>query len=152
MNTEKPVHIFKELTPDCTNCIIENLSEKTNYKITITAITEEYFYQHKIKEMRKLPKYILEDVPWLPSASIEAMTSGSDAATNLEWKLKHDNTITITWKLPKVYGTNKLINQVICYQEILTENISMAIQVPLQSNAKSYRLANEKLGSKCKDY
>lgn len=147
--TDKPLHVFKELTPDCKTCIIDNLSEKTNYRITITAITEEYFYQHKIKEIRKLPKFILEPVPWLPSAFIEAMTSGSDGATNLEWKLKHDNSILISWKQAKCYGTNQLVNQIICYQEVLTEYNSMAAQVPLQPNAKSYKLANLKVGSKC---
>ena len=146
---DKPVHIFKELTPDCKSCIIDNLSEKTNYKITITAVTEEYFFQHKIKEIRKLPKFILEPVPWLPSACIEAMTSGTDPAIGLEWKLKHDSSILLTWKPPKCYGTNKLINQVVCYSEILPDSNPMAMQIPIQSNARTHKITNLKLGSKC---
>lgn len=152
LSVEKPLHIFKELTPDSKCCIIDNLSEKTTYRITITAVTEEYFYQHKIKEIKKLPKYILESVPWLPSTHIEAMTSGSDPASNIEWKLKHDNSIAISWKQPKCFGTNQLVNQIFCYQEILSEINTMAIQTPLQPNAKNYKLANVKAGSKCKTH
>ena len=49
LNVEKPLHIFKELTPDEKSVIIENLKERTEYRITITIITEEYFTYHKDK-------------------------------------------------------------------------------------------------------
>ena len=144
------MHIFKELTADAKSCIIDSLSEKTNYRITVTAITEEYFTHHKIKEIKQLPKVILESMPWLPSAYIDGMTSGTDPATNLEWKSKHDKTIGVSWKLPRVYGTNKLINQILCYHEIGGNNSAMAIQIPLPGNTKGYKIPNLKIGSKYK--
>lgn len=150
LNVEKPLHIFKELTADCKTCIIDNLSEKTCYKITVTAITEEYFNNHKIKELKQLPKLILESMPWLPSSSIEAMTSGTDPATNLEWKVKHDKSIGVSWKPAKVYGTNRLVNQIFCYQEIGTSYGTMATQIPLPLTARSYKMQNLKIGSKYK--
>lgn len=108
LNEEKPIHIYKELTPDAKTCIIDNLSEKSNYKISVTAITEEYFVNHKIKELKQLPRLILDqDMPWLPSASVEAMTSGTDAACQLEWKSKtNDRAINLSWKPAKVYGNH----------------------------------------------
>lgn len=143
------MHIFKELTPDVKSCIIDNLSEKTTYRISVTAITEEYFINHKIKELKQLPKLILESMPWLPSAHIDAMTSGSDPASNIEWKLKHDKSIGITWKQAKVYGTNRLVHQILCYQELGLNN-SMAVQIPLPISAKGYKLQSLKTGSKYK--
>lgn len=122
---------------------------KTNYRITITGITEEYFASHKIKELKQLPKLILESAPWLPSAYIDGMTSGTDPATNLEWKLKHDKTIGFSWKPPKTYGTNRLVNQILCYQE-MGLGTSMVNQIPLPANTKAYKLLSLKTGSKYK--
>jgi len=147
-NVDKPLHIFKELTPDTTSCIIDNLSEKTNYRISVTAITEEYFSNHKIKEIKQLPKLILESAPWLPSAFVEGMTSGTDPATNIEWKLKHDKSVGVSWKPGKVYGTNKFIHQILCYQELNNNNNPMASQIPLPINARTYKLINMRIGSK----
>lgn len=155
------MHIYKELTPDTRSCIIDNLTEKTCYKISVTAITREYFVSHKIKEIKQLPKLILESMPWLPSAHIEAMTSGTEAATNLEWKLKHDKSVSVTWKPPKVYGTNRLINQILSYQELgatvplnsaanVSTSTPMATQIALPLSAKGYKLQNLKIGSKYK--
>jgi hypothetical protein len=151
LNVEKPVHIFKELTADIKSCIIDNLSEKTNYRISVTAITEEYFINHKIKELKQLPRLILDNAPWLPSASVEAMTSGTDPATNLEWKPKPDKSINIHWRSAKVYGTNRMINQVLCHQELDPNNITWpAVRVPLPVNVKSHKLLNLRVGSKYK--
>jgi hypothetical protein len=69
LNVEKPLLVYKELTPDSKSCKIDNLSEKTNYRICVTAVTEEYLINHKIKEQKQLPKLILESMPWLPTVS-----------------------------------------------------------------------------------
>jgi hypothetical protein len=70
INVDKPLHIFKELTPDCTTCVVDNLSEKTPYRITVTAVTEEYLSSHKIKDMKQIPRVVLDEIPWLPSSYI----------------------------------------------------------------------------------
>lgn len=152
LNVEKPLLVYKELTPDTRSCIIDNLSEKTNYRICVTAVTEEYMINHKIREQKQLPRLILESMPWLPTAHIDAMTSGTDPATDLEWKFKHDRSVACSWKQPKCYGTNRLINQIVCYQEIIGgATVSpMATQIALPPNAKGYKLTTLKVGSKYK--
>lgn len=147
LNVDMPLHIFKELTPDTKSCIIENLSEKTDYRITITAITEEYLVHHKIKEISQIPKTLLSSFPWLPSAKIDVMTSGTDPATQLRWFLKHDSSISLNWKPPRTYGSNFLVNQILCFQE-KDKNADMATQIPIQEDAKSYKLTELKIGSK----
>ncbi|RMZ93142.1 hypothetical protein BpHYR1_002691, partial [Brachionus plicatilis] len=128
IDSKKSLHLFKELTPDKKSCILDNLSEKSRYKISVTAISEEYFINHKIKELKQLPKLVLESMPWLPSASIEAMTSGTDPASAVKCKLTLDSCLDVCWKSAKVYGTNKFISQILCYQEINEEK--MAVQIP----------------------
>ena len=151
LNPEKPLHVIKELTADAKCCIIDNLSEKTNYKFIITAITEEYLISHHIRDIKQLPKTLLESMPWLPSASVEGMTSGSDPAHSLEWKSKSDKSISISWKLPKAYGTNRLINQILCYHEIYSNDANaMAVQIPLPINANRYKILNLKIGARYK--
>lgn len=152
LNVEKPLLVYKELTPDSRSCIIDNLSEKTTYRICVTAVTEEYMINHKIREQKQLPKLILESMPWLPTAHIDATTSGTDAASQLEWKLKHDKSVSCSWKLPKCYGSNRLVNQILCYQELLPGSglPTMATQISLPANAKSYKLVNLRTGSKYK--
>jgi hypothetical protein len=150
LNSDKPLHVFKEITADSKSCIIDNLSEKTNYRINVTAITEEYFINHKIKELKQLPKLILESMPWLPTAQIDAMTSGTDPPANLEWKLKHNRSVALNWMPAIVYGTNKLINQVIFYQELSSTASTVAAQVPVTSDSSSYKFTDLKVGSKYK--
>ena len=149
LNVKKPLHIFKELTPDQKSVIIENLKERTEYRITITIITEEYFTYHKINEIKQLPKLLLESVPWLPSAFIDASTSGTEPATHLSWKLSHDNSISLSWKPAKAFGSNQLINQIVCYQDKEADN-SLAVQTPIQADAIGYRLTDLRVGSRYK--
>ena len=125
------------------------MSEKTNYRIKVTAITEEYFANHKIKEIKQLHKVVLEDIPWLPSAYIDVMTSGTEPATNIEWRLKADKSIGLTWRPGSVYGTNKVINQILCYQEAGPSN-PIPVQIPLPATTKTYRMHNLRHGSKYK--
>jgi hypothetical protein len=151
LNPERPMHVIKELTADAKCCIIDNLSEKTNYKFIISAITEEYLMSHHIRDIKQLPKTLLESMAWLPSASIEGMTAGSDPAHSLEWKFKPDKSISVSWKLPKIYGTNRLINQILCYHEQSPTNPNiMAVQIPLPINASRYKIHNLKTGIRYK--
>ena len=147
------MHIIKELTADAKSCIIDNLSEKTKYRFVVTGITEEYLIFHHIKDIKQLPRTLLESMPWLPSAHLDGMTSGSDPAFNLEWKMKHDKSIHVLWKLPKVYGTNRLINQILCYHEINANTDAstvLATQVALPINTNRYKVLNLKIGARYK--
>jgi hypothetical protein len=142
-------HIIKECIPDVNTCIIENLSEKTKYRITVTSITEEYFREHNIKELKQLPKHRLETGPWLPSTFIDVTTSGTDTATAIKPEFTFDNKVNISWKPPKVYGTNHLINQILCYNEISCNNKTTS-QVVLPSSAANCLVTDMKIGSKYK--
>jgi hypothetical protein len=144
-------HIIKECIPDVSTCIIENLSEKTKYRITVTSITEEYFREHNIKELKQLPKHRLESGPWLPSTYIDVTTSGTDAASGIKTEFTFDNKVNVSWKVAKVYGTNHLINQIMCYNEVsCNSNNQMTSQVVLPSNATNCLVADMKIGSKYK--
>ncbi len=111
-------------------------------------ITEEYLVYHKIKEISQIPNSPLDSSrPWLPSAQIDVMTAGTEPATQLTWIAKHDNSIQVSWKLPRTYGTNHLVNQVLCYQK-KDDQGSMASQIPIQANAIGYKLTDLLVGSK----
>ena len=79
--TERVKHACVEVMPDATTAVISNLAERTEYRVTVTAVTEEYFDQlpsgHELRRARHLSKHTQppEDT-WLPHASIVASTSG----------------------------------------------------------------------------
>ena len=103
---------------------------------------------HKLNDKKQLSRVFIEPekkTPWLPLAKLEAMTSGTDPASNLEWK--QDNNFRISWKPARVYGSNQLVNQIVCYNEIGNK---MAVQIPVPGNTKAYKLTNLKLGEKYK--
>ena len=137
MNPEKPLHIFKELQPAIKTCILDNLEDKTEYRLTVTAITENFLNKHpKIRETKLLPKDLTAT---LPKATIEASTSGCDAAYNLSYKMKTEDTLIIKWRRPKTYGSTRLIYQILCYHN--TNEVS-TIQVPLPMKTKTFELQN----------
>lgn len=74
------------------------------------------------------------------------MTSGTEPAANLNWSRKHDNSIGLSWRLPKTYGTNHIVNQVVCYQK--KEEGSMATQIPIPSDSIGYKLTDLVVGAK----
>ena len=78
---ERAKHQCVEVVSDSTTAVVTGLCERTEYLITVTAVTEEYFDQlppgHDQRRARQLPKSRAppEDV-WLPSTSIVGSTSG----------------------------------------------------------------------------
>ena len=86
---ERHNHSFVEVSADSRTAVVENLLEKTEYLLSVTAVTEEYFEQlppgHDQKRDRQLPVIAAppED-PWLPSSSVLASTSGTDAPYDLK--------------------------------------------------------------------
>ena len=115
-------HSCTEVVPSATSAIVENLSEKTEYLVTVSAITDEYFDQlppgHELKTTRILPKDRMpkEDV-WLPSTSVIAMTSGTDAPSDVKVKRTTVNSVTLSWKSAVVYGSNRLQGTVVRWAE-----------------------------------
>lgn len=149
LNFDKSRHIIKELTPDVSSCVIDGLNEKTQYRVTITALTREYFIKHSIKEVKDLPKTPLEQESWIPSSHIDVVTSGTDPAYNLEFKITHEGKPYLSWKAAKMYGTNLLVNQVLCIREI-DQLDKLTQQIVLPTHALNYELTNLKVGHRYK--
>ncbi|ELT90741.1 hypothetical protein CAPTEDRAFT_219540 [Capitella teleta] len=104
-------HCCAETVPDAAGAIIDNLKEKTEYLITITAITDEFFENlqpgHQLKSSRVLPRdQVPPESEWLPCASIIGMTSGTDGPTDVRVVKTSIDSVTLTWKNPKVHGSN----------------------------------------------
>ena len=115
-------HSCVEVVPNATSAIVESLSEKTEYLITITAITDEYFDQlppgHELKATRILPKdKSPKEDTWLPSTSVIAMTSGTDAPSDVKVKRTTVNSVSLSWKPAVVYGSNRLQGTVVRWAE-----------------------------------
>ena len=80
-STERERHACVEVMADATSAVIPGLAEKTEYLISVTAITEEYFDQlppgNEMRRSRQLPKNkVAPDDAWLPSVTMLATTSG----------------------------------------------------------------------------
>ncbi|CAH1782616.1 unnamed protein product [Owenia fusiformis] len=117
-------HRCLELMPDSTCAVLENLLESTEYHITVTALTEEFFDQlpakDKTKKSRTLPKDIIvqKASPWLPSSSIISMTSGTKPPcdvtvvdTGMDW-------VSIRWLPAQVNGTNWMQGTIVRWAEV----------------------------------
>jgi hypothetical protein len=76
------------------------------------------------------------------------MTSGTDSAHNLEWK-KRPGCVVFTWIPPKVYGSNKLYNQIFCYHE-LGLDVSDAVRITLAAGDSTFRANTLRAGCKYK--
>lgn len=115
-------HTAVEVMPDATTATLDNMEEKTEYLITVTFITDEYFEQlpdgSEIKSQRTLPKNTPppED-PWLSNSSMIAMTSGSEAPTNIQIKENTINSVTLSWTPPVVFGSNRLQGTVVRWSD-----------------------------------
>ena len=121
LNAQDPHHVTEDIMPDCTSADITGLHEKTDYLVRVVAVTEEYFDRlpdkHKHKKLHAIPRDVLvaqEESPWLPSASIIAKTAGTEAPANIRLSKSTMTSLVLTWTPPLVYGSNKLLSQVLC--------------------------------------
>ena len=112
-SSETKRHVL-ELLPDITTVVLENLKERSEYLIAITAMTEEYFHQlpekHPHKKSRHIPKEstVPKDNVWLPSVSMIAMTSGTIPPSNLTITSVCASSVALRWDAPIVHGSNRL--------------------------------------------
>ncbi|XP_077869443.1 uncharacterized protein LOC100370084, partial [Saccoglossus kowalevskii] len=114
-----------ELLPDITSLMIQDLAESTEYIIHVLAITQEYFDQLPSRSKRKKKSHSLskdwekvpKDSPWLPYASMHAITSGTHAPADLTCVTSAMDTIVVKWTPPQVLGTNKLESCVVRWSE-----------------------------------
>ena len=151
MDNENDEHVFRELSPESNTCVIDKLCEKTKYLITVTALTEEYMIYNKIRDIKQFSKLLLNPVkktPWLSFGQVEAMTSGTDPGKVIDLRLASNRSVEVIWDQVRVYGSNRLVNQVLYYKEVDNKNV----KIQLSKKAHSYRLNNLKIGVKYEVY
>ncbi|UJR13408.1 hypothetical protein I4U23_000423 [Adineta vaga] len=104
--------IIFDLTPDTTDFLLSNLNERTEYHVTIYAITDEYLNEMNFSDLSQLPKS-LEPSTWLISQSLTFTTSGCEPASQLCIRSATIESIELEWMLPKAYGSTELISQIL---------------------------------------
>lgn len=125
MNTSQPHHVSYNVIPDAKEAELDNLQEKTDYMLRVTAITDEYFDRlpdrHKLKKIRSLPRETVvasDDSPWLPNSSILAKTAGTEPPANVKVMKSSTSSMTLTWTPPIVYGSNKLTSVIVRWANV----------------------------------
>ncbi|XP_076447663.1 uncharacterized protein LOC143284653 isoform X3 [Babylonia areolata] len=125
LNAQNPHHVTEDIMPDSTSADITGLHEKTDYLVRVVAVTEEYFDRlpdkHKHKKLHAIPRDVLvaqEESPWLPSASIVAKTAGTEAPANIRLNQSTMTSLVLTWTPPLVYGSNKLLSQIVRWRDV----------------------------------
>ncbi|CAF1524841.1 unnamed protein product [Rotaria sp. Silwood1] len=104
--------IILDLTPDSTEFILSNLIERTDYNLTIYAITDEYLHEIHCRDISQLPKK-LKSSYWLTNKSIQFTTSGCEPASQIHITSATIESIQLNWILPKAYGSTKFLGQIL---------------------------------------
>ena len=107
-----------DLPRDATSAVISGLTDKTEYVVTVRAVTAAYFDMlpdgHAMKRSRRLPADRLPtDDAWLPAATTVVTTSGTDRPTDLHVVDASPDSISLAWTLPRTYGSDQLQGTVI---------------------------------------
>ncbi|XP_025107507.1 uncharacterized protein LOC112572161 isoform X5 [Pomacea canaliculata] len=125
LNSQDPHHVTVDAMPDATSSDITGLHEKTDYLVRVIAVTDEYFDRlpdkHRHKKLRAIPRDVLvpqEESQWLPSVNIVAKTAGTEAPANLRLTQSSATSITLSWTPPLVYGSNKLMSQIVRWRDV----------------------------------
>lgn len=104
--------IILDLTPDSTEFNLTNLIERTDYTVTIYAITDEYLNEIYCRDISQLPRK-LKPSTWLTKKSLEFTTSGCEAASQINVQSSTIESIQLEWTLPKAYGSTKFLSQIL---------------------------------------
>jgi len=107
-----------DLPPDATSAVISGLTEKTEYIVTLRAVTAVYFDMlpegNAMKKTRQLPTGRLPtDDTWLPAATTVVTTSGTDRPRDVHVVKTSPDSISLTWTLPRTYGSDQLQGTII---------------------------------------
>ncbi|CAF0920401.1 unnamed protein product [Adineta ricciae] len=101
-----------DITPDSTDFLLANLDERTEYQVTIYAITEEYLNEMNCSDMSQLPSQ-LQSSQWLTYQTLTFTTSGCEPASQLRIRNATIESIELEWTLPKAYGSTEYIGQIL---------------------------------------
>jgi len=107
-----------DLPPDATSAVISGLAEKTEYIVTVRAVTAVYFDMlpeaNAMKQTRQLPPGRLPtDDTWLPAVTTVVTTSGTDRPRDFHVVKTSPDSISLAWTLPRTYGSDQLQGTVI---------------------------------------
>ena len=118
-----PHYVTLDLLPNATDALIEGLQESGDYRVSVIAITQEFFDSLPAKSRWKsgksdqLPRNMSEialESQWLPQSSIECSTSGTFAAGDIRVSERGEDWCKIEWsKAPRVVGTNRLVRIIV---------------------------------------
>jgi len=102
-----------DLPPDATTAVVRGLTEKTDYVLTVRAVTAVYFDVlpdgHAVKLARRLPADRLPtDDAWLPAATAIFTTSGTDRAADVRVVSASPDSVSLAWTAPRTYGSDQL--------------------------------------------
>ena len=102
-----------DLPSDATTAVISGLAEKTDYVVTVRAVTSVYFDMlpdgHAAKRDRRLPADRLPtDDAWLPAGSACFTTSGTDRASDVRVVGASPDRVSLAWTPPRTYGSDQL--------------------------------------------
>ena len=101
-----------DITPDSTDFLLANLDERTDYQVTIYAITEEYLNEMNCSDISQLPSQ-LQPSQWLTYQTLTFTTSGCEPASQLRIRNSTIESIELEWALPKAYGSTEFIGQIL---------------------------------------
>jgi len=98
---------------DATSAVIRGLADKTDYVLTVRAVTAAYFDLlpdgHAAKRDRRLPAGRLPtDDAWLPAATVHFTTAGTDRAGDVRVTGAAADSVSLAWTAPRTYGTDQL--------------------------------------------
>ena len=105
--------ISRDLPPDASGAVVTGLTEKTEYLVTVRAVTAAYFDMlpdgHALKRDRRLPVDLMPtDDAWLPAASTVVTTSGTDRPRDVRVVKASPDSVSLAWTPSRCYGSDQL--------------------------------------------
>ena len=102
-----------DLPADATSAVVSGLLEKTDYVVTVRAVTAVYFGLlpdgHAVKRARRLPVDRLPpDNTWLPVTTADVTTSGTDRPRDVRVVNASPDSISLEWTPPRTFGSDQL--------------------------------------------
>lgn len=120
-HTEITPRIY-EVPADTVIYEVKNLSERTEYLITLHIITP-HSDAEKVRMLYDMPSSVstVENDIWTPYVTTTGTTAGIDPPDQLHVTKKESNSINIEWKQAKAYGMYFLSHYVVRWQEVEEE-------------------------------
>ena len=120
-----------DVPADATTAVVGGLVEKTDYVLTLRAVTVAYFDMlpdgHAVKRARRLPADRLPtDDAWLPAATVGFTTAGTDRAADVRAVGATPDSVSIAWTPPRTYGSDQLQATVVRWVSPLSLSLSQS--------------------------